>query len=231
MRKLAGYLCAAPLLLSGAGNTRPNLVLVTVDTLRPDRLGCYGNSKVETPNLDKIAKKGVLFENAVTHTPLTAPSHASIFTGLYPTGHKVRDTGGFVLDSSHKTLAAILYEQGWDTAAFVGSSVLKRQFGFDRGFEVYDDKMPKGDSRKVAGESAERRAGEVVDKAAAWLTSQSGKPFFLWVHVCSIRTRLTIRRRRSGKDTGAGCTTEKWLTRIGNWGGCSQPLRRNPEIR
>ncbi len=180
MGKLAAYLCVVPLLLSGA---QPNLVLVTIDTLRADRLGCYGNSKIETPNLDKIAKNGALFENAVTHTPLTAPSHASMFTGLYPTAHKVRDTGGFVLEASHKTLAAILQEQGWDTAAFVGSSVLKKHFGFDQGFEVYDDEMPKADSRSVAGESAERRAGEVVNKATAWLTSQSGKPFFLWVHV------------------------------------------------
>src|SRR5215470_13250696 len=76
-----------------------NLVVVTIDTLRPDRLGCYGNSQVETPNLDKFAQSGVLFENAVTHTPLTAPSHASLFTGMYPTIHKVRDTGGFVLEA------------------------------------------------------------------------------------------------------------------------------------
>jgi arylsulfatase A-like enzyme/Tfp pilus assembly protein PilF len=162
---------------------RLNLVLVTIDTLRPDRLGCYGNSQVETPTLDGLAKRGVLFENAVTSTPLTAPSHASIFTGLYPTGHKVRDTGGFILDGSHPTLASILHEQGWDTAAFVGSSVLKRKFGFDRGFTVYDDEMPKESSHKLQGEYAERRAGKVVDRAAAWLASRAGQPFFLWVHV------------------------------------------------
>ena len=84
---------------SGASPPRLNLVLVTIDTLRADRLGCYGYSKIETPNLDKLAQRGVLFENAVTHTPLTAPSHASMFTGLYPTVHKIRDTGGFVMQS------------------------------------------------------------------------------------------------------------------------------------
>jgi choline-sulfatase len=162
---------------------RPNLVLVTIDTLRADRLGCYGNSRVETPNIDKLAKQGVLFENAVTHTPLTAPSHASMFTGLYPTVHKVRDTGGFILESSHVTLSEVLHQQGWDTAAFVGSSVLKKQFGFSRGFAVYDDQMPKPDPRKIAGDYAERRANEVVDKAIKWLDSQSAKPFFLWVHL------------------------------------------------
>src|SRR5690242_19681613 len=111
----------------------PNLVLITIDTLRADRLGCYGYPRIETPNLDQLAKRGVLFENAITQTPLTAPSHASIFTGLYPTAHKVRDTGGFVLEASHTTLAQILQQRGFETAAFVGSSVLKRQFGFDRG--------------------------------------------------------------------------------------------------
>jgi len=161
-----------------------NLVLVTIDTLRADRLGCYGNSNIETPNLDRIARRGVLFENAVTHTPLTAPSHACIFTGLYPTVHRVRDTGGFVLQASHPTLAGVLREQGWNTVAFVGSSVLKKQFGFNQGFALYDDEMPKPDPRQTAaGDYAERLASEVVDRAIAWLSSRSGKPFFLWVHV------------------------------------------------
>ena len=145
----------------GAPSPRPpNLVLVTIDTLRADRLGCYGNAKAETPNLDRLARQGVLFENAVTHTPLTAPSHASMFTGVYPTVHKVRDTGGFVLESPQPTLAELLNRQGWETAAFVGASVVKRQFGFSRGFAVYDDQMPKPDPRKVAGDYAERRANE-----------------------------------------------------------------------
>jgi arylsulfatase A-like enzyme/Tfp pilus assembly protein PilF len=162
---------------------RLNLVLVTIDTLRADRLGCYGYSGIETPNLDRIARQGALFENAITHTPLTAPSHASIFTGLYPAAHGVRDTGGFVLQASHVTLAEIMRRQGWDTAAFVGASVLKRQFGFNQGFGVYGDEMPKPDPRKIAGDYAERRAEVVVDKAIAWLGGQSRRPFFLWVHV------------------------------------------------
>jgi len=162
---------------------RFNLVLVTIDTLRPDRLGCYGYSAIETPSLDALAQRGVLFENAVTHTPLTAPSHASIFTGLYPMAHQVRDTGGFVLDPSHPTLAALLRQRGWDTAAFVGASVLKRQFGLDHGFALYDDEMPKPGDTKLVGEYAERRAEKVVDRAVRWLDSRAGKPFFLWVHL------------------------------------------------
>jgi choline-sulfatase len=160
-----------------------NLLLVTIDTLRADRLGCYGYSRGETPNLDELARRGTLLENAITPTPLTAPSHASMFTGLYPNAHKVRDTGGFILHAPQQTLAEILRRQGRDTAAFVGSSVLKRQFGFNAGFAVYDDEMPKPDPGKMAGEYAERRAGAVVDRAISWLGSQSGKPFFLWVHV------------------------------------------------
>jgi arylsulfatase A-like enzyme/Tfp pilus assembly protein PilF len=162
--------------------TRFNLLLVTIDTLRADRLGCYGYSQIETPNLDKVARQGVLFESAVAPTPLTAPSHASMMTGVYPTVHKVRNTGGFVLSPSQPKLAKILQDQGWDTAAYVGSSVLKGRFGFNQGFAVYDDEMPASKSGS-AQEEPERRAGEVVDRAVKWLDTQSGKPFFLWVHV------------------------------------------------
>jgi len=199
MATLIRWLCVAALLVLGAcqsssqksvpasaGARAPgplNLVLVTIDTLRADRLGCYGYSKIETPNLDQFAQRGVVLENAVAQAPLTAPSHASMLTGMYPTVHKVRDTGGFVLQPSNTTVAAILHQQGWDTAAFVGASVLKKSFGFNQGFAVYDDQMPKPGASKMASEYPERRAGEVVDRAIAWLGSQSGKPFFLWVHV------------------------------------------------
>src|SRR5438270_11685613 len=105
-----------------------NVVVVTVDTLRADHLRCYGYPDIETPALDGLARRGVLFENAVAQTPLTPPSHASIFTGQNPNTHKVRNTGGFVLQSSSHPLARILQEQGWDTAAFVSSAVLKKLF-------------------------------------------------------------------------------------------------------
>ena len=105
-RNLRGWLCLVGLVTLGScksgsapSPSRLNLLLVTIDTLRADRLGCYGYSQIETPNLDRIARQGVLFENAVAPTPLTAPSHASMMTGVYPTVHKVRNTGGFVLVS------------------------------------------------------------------------------------------------------------------------------------
>ncbi|PYU97446.1 MAG: hypothetical protein DMG10_30840 [Acidobacteria bacterium] len=157
-----------------------NVVLVTIDTLRADRLSCSGYHEKLTPNLDRLAARGVLFENAVAQAPSTPPSHASMFTGTYPTVHQVRNAGGFALDKSHETLAEILEEKGWQTAAFVGSSVLDRVYGLNRGFQVYDDRMPKS----AAGEEPSRRAGPVVDRAIQWLQNQSGqKPFFLWVHV------------------------------------------------
>src|SRR5271166_5241944 len=93
-----------------------NVVVITIDTLRPDHLHCYGYGGIETPTIDRIAHSGVLFENGVTQTPLTPPSHASIFTGLNPPSHKVRDTGGFILSPSIPTLASLLQEKGWDTA-------------------------------------------------------------------------------------------------------------------
>src|SRR3989442_241121 len=160
-----------------------NVVVVTIDTLRPDHVYCYGYRDVETPTLDSLAQRGVLFDQAVAQTPLTPPSHASIFTGQYPNAHHVRNTAGFILPSSSRPLAKILQEQGWDTAAFIGSAVLKRIFGFNLGFAVYDDQMPKPGPSDEFREDPERRAGVVVDRAIQWLNAQSGKPFFLWVHL------------------------------------------------
>lgn len=159
-------------------------MLVTIDTLRADHLGCYGYQSIETPTLDGLARSGVLFETAVAQTPLTPPSHASIFTGQNPNVHKVRNTGGFILPASARPLARILQEQGWDTGAFVGSAVLKRLFGFDNGFAVYDDEMPRPGGRAEFREDPERRAATVIDHAIDWLSKrQPGKPYFLWVHL------------------------------------------------
>ncbi len=167
-----------------APSLRPlNVVIVTVDTLRPDRLRCYGNQAIDTPAFDGLVSRGAQFQNAVAQTPLTPPSHASIFTGTNPNVHHVRNTGGFVLDPSSTTLATILKAKGWDTAAFVGASVLKKAVGFGIGFDVYDDQMPKAENSTEEREYPERRAAVVVDHALRWLNTQSGKPFLLWVHL------------------------------------------------
>ncbi len=166
------------------GSKPLNIVLVTLDTLRADRVGCYGYAEAQTPHLDQLANRGVLFENAIAQVPLTPPSHASMFTGLYPTVHQVRDVGGFVLGTSHTTLAEILAGQGWTTAAFVGSAVLRKGVGLNQGFEIYEDRIPEPAAASATHGSAERSAGKVVDLAIQWLMRQDGaRPIFLWVHL------------------------------------------------
>jgi arylsulfatase A-like enzyme/Flp pilus assembly protein TadD len=158
-----------------------NIVFITLDTVRADRLHCYGNAKIKTPTIDGLASSGVLFEKAVAQAPLTLPSHSSMFTGTNPNVHHVRDTGGFVLQPSSITMATILQQHGWNTAAFVGAVVLKRAFGLNQGFSEYDDRMPGGSG----GEGMMRNAGVTVDHALAWLNSQptqSAQPFFVWLH-------------------------------------------------
>src|SRR5437868_5904404 len=122
LRFLAAVTVVFPLMtgcskqVTSSGTLRPlNIVVVTIDTVRADHVGCYGYKEAETPNLDRLAAAGALFEHAIAQAPLTPPSHASIFTGLNPTMHNVRDIGGFVLSTSHRTLATILHEAGWKT--------------------------------------------------------------------------------------------------------------------
>jgi arylsulfatase A-like enzyme/tetratricopeptide (TPR) repeat protein len=165
---------------------RPDVLLVTIDTLRADRVGCYGRRAALTPVLDGLAARGVRFEVAVAHAPLTAPSHASILTGLTPLGHGVRDNGAYVLPEGVRSVAEDFRQAGYRTAGFVSGFPLKRRFGFDRGFETYDDQLPRGkDARRTA--YVERTADRTTDAALHWLETASAagsprKPFFLWVH-------------------------------------------------
>ena len=160
-----------------------NVVVITLDTVRADHLHCYGDNKIKTPTIDTLARNGVLFEKAVAQTPLTGPSHASIFTGENPNVHHVRDTGGFALQPSSVTLATILQRSGWDTAGFISSAVLNRQFGFNQGFAAYDDQIPETTDKITGQPAAARPANVTVDHAIRWLKQQSGKPFMLWLHL------------------------------------------------
>jgi arylsulfatase A-like enzyme len=157
-----------------------NVVLITLDTVRADHLHCYGYQKIKTPNIDRLAANGVLFEKAVAQTPLTQPSHASMFTGTNPNVNHVRNNGGFALQPSSITMATILQRQGWNTAGFVSSTVLKKVFGFNQGFALYDDRLTPIASGQ---ESATRPANVTVDHAIQWLNAQSNRPFFLWLHL------------------------------------------------
>lgn len=158
-----------------------NLLLITLDTTRSDRLGCYGYKPAATPTLDAIAARGTLFEQAYAQAPLTLPSHCSIMTGRYPREHGVQDNGRAALGTTHPTLAAIFKEHGYATAAFVASFVLDSRFGLERGFDVYHDEM---DEVSFATQPLEwqQPADVVTDRALEWLPQVKDKPFFAWVH-------------------------------------------------
>ncbi len=157
-----------------------NVLLITVDTLRPDRLSCYDESRAETPAIDALAARGVLFERAFAHNPTTLPSHANILTGMTPPHHGVRENSKAILGPRNLTLAEHLKGRGYATAAFVGAFPLDSRFGLDQGFDVYDDSLPSRPA--VMGTYAERRAEEVVTAAAAWLSGRKGK-WMCWIHL------------------------------------------------
>jgi arylsulfatase A-like enzyme/Tfp pilus assembly protein PilF len=161
---------------------QPHVLLITLDTTRADRLGCYGYSAAQTPALDSLAARGVLCERAFTVAPITLPSHTTMFTGLYPAESGVVTNGRGRLADGIPTLAEVLERQGYDTGAFVASFVLNHKFGLDRGFRTYDDDF---DSEEPAHDALhrQRHAAAVVDAALAWLGQKRSRPFFCWVHL------------------------------------------------
>jgi len=162
-----------------AESKKPNILLITIDTLRADRLSCYGSSRPLTPNIDRLAKRGIVFSYAFAHTPTTLPSHTNILLGTTPPFHGVHDNLNFVVAEDFLTLAEFLQRAGYKTGAFVGSYLLDRRFGLNQGFEVYDDNYARSHKHKLA--NLERRAEEVVKPALDWLQKQSS-PWFLWLH-------------------------------------------------
>jgi len=157
-----------------------NVLLVTLDTTRADRLGCYGYKEAKTPNLDYLASNGVLFLNAYCQVPLTCPSHCSILTGTYPLYHQVRNNGTYYLSPELKTLAEALKEKGLKTAAFVSSFTVDSRFGLDQGFDVYDDQLSLDQTFKAL--NSERKADKVFAPFSRWLENNKVGPFFAWVH-------------------------------------------------
>lgn len=160
-----------------------NVVIVTLDTTRADRLGCYGFRHVETPHIDALAREGVLFERATATVPLTLPSHTSIFTGLVPPHHGVRDNGGFFVADEAVTLAERLKDAGWTTGAFVGAWVLEARWGLGQGFDEYSDRFQLSKYKVVSLGTVQKRGDEVMDAALQWLERVKERRFFAWVHL------------------------------------------------
>ncbi len=160
-----------------------NLVLVTIDTLRADHVGAYGSPAGATPHLDRLASRGVVFENAFTTAPLTLPAHASLLSGLWPFRHGARVNGSDGIAPDAPLLAARLHEAGFATGAAVGSLVLRSGTGLARGFDSYDDRFAENEGRPERDWNARRRGDEVVDRAAAWIGGVGNRRFFLWVHL------------------------------------------------
>jgi len=158
-----------------------NLLLITIDTLRADHLGCYGYKEIKTPHMDTLASEGVIFTQAITPVPITLPAHTSIMTGLYPIQHGVRNNGNFVLDEEAVTLAEIMRDNGYQTGACTGAFVLKSIFGLDQGFHFYEDSLPTGGNQLDLLYN-ERKAEAITPVALKWLKKNKEKKFFLWIH-------------------------------------------------
>jgi arylsulfatase len=170
-------------LACGSGDARPdlppNVLLIIVDTLRADRLGTYGYPHGSSPNVDALAAEGIVFERAVSAASSTAPSHASIFSSRFTRGHTIGAEKGKTRFVDTTALAELFQAAGYDTAAFVGNTMLNRRLGFDRGFAVYDDELPETEANRLI---FERVADATAARAFAWLEDPREEPFFLWTH-------------------------------------------------
>jgi arylsulfatase A-like enzyme/Flp pilus assembly protein TadD len=156
---------------------------VTIDTLRADRLGCYGSTTVATPHFDAVARHGALAERATVHVPLTRPSHVSIFTGLYPAEHGIRDNVSPSLSSDVPLLAEMLKKAGFATAGFVSAVVLSRQSGLDRGFDAYSDRFDVGADDARFLNTIQKRGDGPTAEAIAWLEPRREGRDFVWLHL------------------------------------------------
>jgi arylsulfatase A-like enzyme/Flp pilus assembly protein TadD len=189
----SGYVLILHLLLACSGappgppvveGPPPDVVVVTMDTTRADRIGAYGYAQAKTDTIDRLAAEGLRFDNARSPLPLTIPAHATMFTGLFPYHHHIRGNGDNVLGPEFTTLAEVLRRGGWATAASVGAFVTTRQWGFSQGFDAYFDTLPEGDEHDRNFWHSERPGDQVVDDALNWLAGvPPEQPVFLWVHL------------------------------------------------
>lgn len=173
-----------------------NVLLITMDTTRADRLGCYGYPAPTSPRIDEVAASGILFDLAIAQAAITPVSHASIMTGLNPYRHGLRVIHGATMyqleEGLHPTLASILRKKGWQTAAFVSAFTVSEYYGLDQGFDVFNTGISGNVNEKIAFNEAgkaeweveknQRRADETTQEALDWLEKNWEDPFFLWLH-------------------------------------------------
>jgi arylsulfatase A-like enzyme/Tfp pilus assembly protein PilF len=157
----------------------PNVVVITIDTVRADHLGCYGDRAIQTPNIDALASASARFTHAFAPVPITLPSHSALFTGSFPMATGMHDFGGNKLSASSVTLAKVLRDHDYSTAAFLGAAVLDSRFGLNQGFQTYFDHF----AFSRLDDLLKRPGDQVVDNALGWLKTNPRRPFFLWVHL------------------------------------------------
>lgn len=169
--------------VAAAGKPQANVVVITIDTLRADHLGCYGYKQIHTPNIDALAGVSARFERAYTPVPVTLPAHSAIFTGTYPTLSGMHDFSGNKLSQKQTTLASVLKHHGYATGAVVGSAVLDSRFGLNQGFDFYYDHFDFNRLQESNLEEMERPGNLVADVALDWLSKNLHGKFFLWMHL------------------------------------------------
>lgn len=170
-------------LWSESGVEKPNVILMTLDTTRADHIACYGYPNVRTPRIDALARRGILFEQATTNSPLTLPAHCSILTGMYPTYHGVRINGNTALNEAQTTIAEVYSGQGYQCGAFIGAFVLDGRWGLKQGFQHYDDRFDLKKYKHIDLGAVQRPGNEVMDVALDWLEEKKSAPFFAWIHL------------------------------------------------
>src|SRR6266852_1263430 len=161
----------------------PNVVLITIDTLRADYLGCYGYSQIKTPNIDSLAAAGARFARALTVVPVTLPSHTAMLTGTYPMLSGIHDFSGNKLSPQQPTLTTVLKQSGYATGAVVASADLDSRFGLNQGFDFYYDHFDFSRLEEANLDEMARPGNVVADQALDWLGKNSQKKFFLWMHL------------------------------------------------
>lgn len=160
-----------------------NIILFTIDTLRADHLECYGYNGVKTPQINRLANEGIIFKQNIVQAPLTLPSHSSILTGTHPLYHGIRDNGGFYLGEEHITLAEVLKNKGFSTAAFVAAFVLDSRWGLNQGFDHYYDNFDLTKYKSLSLDTVQRRGDEVLEAVYDWLEKKHQQKFFAWIHL------------------------------------------------